>query len=131
MKRLIPLMLMLSTAACQAVSPGEPESKLPASAVSGASVGGEGAIPDLAFAQAACGDCHGLARNELSPNPAAPAFSEIANRDGLTTITLSTWLRDAHNYPEAMDFDLTEARAEALTAYILTLRDPAYRPPIY
>ena len=85
----------------------------------------------LAFAQGACGGCHAVEADWLSPNEAAPSFANIANREGLTAGTLAVWLRDAHNYPEAMDFDLTPARVEELTAYILTLRDPAYRPTGY
>lgn len=85
----------------------------------------------LGFAQGACGDCHAVEYPALSPNPEAPAFADIANREGLDTQTLSRWLRDAHNYPEAMDFDLDQPQVEELTEYILTLRDPNYKPPIY
>lgn len=85
----------------------------------------------LAFAQGACADCHAVEPPALSPNPQAPAFADIANRPGLTVDTLSTWLRDAHNYPEDMDFDLNSARVNELTDYILTLRDENYRPPTY
>jgi len=85
----------------------------------------------LAFAQGACADCHAVEPPALSPNPAAPAWVDIANRPGLTAETLSTWLRDAHNYPEDMDFDLNSARVKDLTDYILTLRDKNYKPPTY
>ncbi|MCX7864250.1 MAG: hypothetical protein N2423_04300 [Novosphingobium sp.] len=130
MKKRIGMVLLAVAAACQAVAPETSEPmRSPVAANRVAS--GEQHVPDLAFMQAACGDCHGLARDELSPNPAAPAFSEIANRPGLSAETLSNWLRDAHNYPEAMDFELTDARAEALTAHILALRDQTYKPPIY
>jgi mono/diheme cytochrome c family protein len=93
-----------------------------------ASNAGESGI--LAFAQAACGGCHAVRPNTLSPNPASPAFAEIANRMGLSQASLATWLSDAHNYPEDMDFDLDSKQIDALAAYILTLRDPAYRAPI-
>ena len=83
----------------------------------------------LAFAQAACGGCHAVERYELSPNPKAPPFIRIVNLPGLSSDTLSAWLRDAHNYPEEMDFHLDAAEVEALTAYMLTLRDPDYEPP--
>ncbi|MEZ5743632.1 MAG: hypothetical protein R3D89_07875 [Sphingomonadaceae bacterium] len=75
------------------------------------------------FAQAACGDCHATERGWLSPNPNAPTFVEIANREGLTRDTLATYLADAHNYPEAMDFDLTEARVGQIADHIYALRD--------
>lgn len=85
----------------------------------------------LSFAQGACADCHAVEPPALSPNPEAPAFADIANRKGLTEETLAAFLRDAHNYPEAMDFDLTPDRVDDLSAYILTLRDENYRPPTY
>jgi mono/diheme cytochrome c family protein len=89
----------------------------------------EASIGEIAFVEAACGGCHATRPLELSPNPDAPSFSDIANRTGLTSATLSAFLRDAHNYPEAMDFDLTPVRVDALAAYIMTLRDESYRPP--
>ncbi len=83
----------------------------------------------LAFAQGACGDCHAVEADWLSPNPKAPAFANIANRTGITAQALSYWLRNSHNFPEEMDFDLDGPRVDALTAYILTLRDPDYKSP--
>lgn len=85
---------------------------------------------NLALAQAACGGCHAVERNELSPNPDSPSFAAIVNQEGLTRATLATWLRDAHNYPEEMDFYLDEPEVEALIDHMLTLRDPGYRPAI-
>lgn len=85
---------------------------------------------DLALAQAACGGCHAVERNDLSPNPDAPPFAAIVNQGGLTRATLATWLRDAHNYPEEMDFYLEEPEVDALIDHMLTLRDPDYRPAI-
>ena len=83
-----------------------------------------------AFVQSSCGSCHAVERYGSSPHPNAPAFADIANREGLTADTLSAWLRDAHNYPEEMNFYLDPSNVERLTAYLLTLRDPSYRPPI-
>ncbi|WP_336985647.1 hypothetical protein [Altererythrobacter aquiaggeris] len=84
----------------------------------------------LAFAQAACADCHAVEAPDLSPHPGAPSFAAVANRKGLTSETLSAYLRDAHNYPEAMDFDLDAPQVDALTRYILTLRDDGFAPAI-
>ncbi|WP_394268968.1 hypothetical protein [Qipengyuania sp.] len=83
----------------------------------------------LQFAQAACGGCHAVEAPWLSPNPASPSFADIANREGVTEATLHTYLVDAHNYPLEMDFDLDQGQARALAHYILSLRDPNYRPP--
>ena len=85
---------------------------------------------DLAFAQAACGGCHAVERYGASPNPDSPPFAAIANEPGLTRETLATWLRDAHNYPEEMEFYLEGPEVERLVDYMLTLRDPDYRPAI-
>jgi len=81
-----------------------------------------------AFVEAACGGCHATAPPFLSPNPESPSFAAIANREGLTEGTLASWLSDAHNYPEQMDFDLTPAQAEAIADYMITLRRADYRP---
>lgn len=86
--------------------------------------------PGLAFAQASCGGCHAVERLGVSPNPDAPPFAAIVNQEGLTAETLSTWLGDAHNYPEEMEFYLEKPEVDQLVAYLLTLRDPNYRPAI-
>ncbi|MBE5074281.1 hypothetical protein IM511_08175 [Erythrobacteraceae bacterium E2-1 Yellow Sea] len=81
----------------------------------------------LAFVQAACGGCHSVETTDLSPNPQAPRWVDIANRTGLSEDTLSSWLRDAHNYPEMMDFDLDGDQVDMIAAYMLTLRSPDYK----
>ncbi len=86
--------------------------------------------PGLAFAQASCGGCHAVERHGVSPNPDAPPFAAIVNQQGLTDGTLGGWLRDAHNYPEEMEFYLEGPEVDALVVYMLTLRDPNYRPAI-
>ena len=83
----------------------------------------------LAFAQGACGGCHAVEKPWLSPNPAAPTFAEIANREGVTEETLQTYLTDAHNYPLVMDFDLDPEQAAELAHYILSLKDEDYHTP--
>jgi mono/diheme cytochrome c family protein len=82
-----------------------------------------------AFAQASCAGCHAVGRHGLSPNRNAPPFPAIVNQQELTAETLSTWLRDAHNYPRQMQFTLDERGVGDLVAYMLTLRHPNYRPP--
>ena len=82
-----------------------------------------------AFAQASCAACHAIERDSvLSPNPQAPPFPAIVNQKGLTAETLSSWLRDAHNYPSEMQFELDSKRVDDLVAYLLTLRDANYKP---
>ena len=82
-----------------------------------------------AFAQSSCAGCHSIERYGHSPNPNSPPFPAIANQEGLTPETLTTWLRGAHNYPREMDFYLYEPQVDSLVAYMLTLKDPNYRRP--
>lgn len=126
MKRFTLIILALGLAACQPTPASETVASAPA-----ATARTPANTKIFGFVQGACGDCHAVEAPGLSPNPKAPAFAEIANRKGLTAETLSTWLRDAHNYPEVMDFDLDAPQVGDLTAYILTLRDENYEPPIY
>ena len=135
MKPLSVVALAILLAACQPAPSGDEVESVPSMAEPATSpdsrLGAEPFSKVLGFAQGACGDCHAVENPGLSPNPEAPAFADIANREGLDVQTLSRWLRDAHNYPEAMDFDLDAPQVEELTEYILTLRDENYEPPIY
>ncbi len=78
---------------------------------------------------AVCGSCHAVAPGSLSPLPQAPTFPAIANREGLTRATLTTYLNDAHNYPDIMDVGLTDEDVSLVVDYMLSLRDPDYRTP--
>jgi mono/diheme cytochrome c family protein len=91
--------------------------------------GAEG-LPGLAYAQASCGGCHAVGQRSVSPNPQAPPFPAIVNQEGLTRNTLAAWLRNAHNYPVEMKFSLEPRDVDTLVRYMLTLRDPNYRPAI-
>ncbi|HEU4650299.1 MAG TPA: cytochrome c [Croceibacterium sp.] len=84
----------------------------------------------LAFAKTSCGGCHAIEQRSVSPNPNAPPFARIVNQEGLTANTLSVWLRNAHNYPDQMKFTLEDRNVDELVAYMLTLRDPNFRPEI-
>ena len=88
------------------------------------------AVQGLAFAQTHCAGCHGLTKGQVSPNLKAPPFEAIVNVRGLTDHTLKTWLRDSHNYPGQMDFEIDAKRIDDLAAYMLTLKSANYRPPI-
>ncbi len=84
--------------------------------------------PIPALVQGVCGDCHGVQAPFISPNPAAPAFNAIANRRGLTERTLASWLIDAHNYPDLMEFELGPEEAQTVADYMVTLQRDDYRP---
>ncbi|MGZ8345788.1 MAG: c-type cytochrome [Allosphingosinicella sp.] len=116
MKLLHLLCLPLLLTACEELPPAEPATS---------SITSDG----QAFAQATCGDCHAVGRSGTSPNSNAPPFAVIVNQEGVSAETLSFWLRGAHNYPREMDFYLDARKADAIVAYMLTLRDPNYRRP--
>jgi len=114
---LVGLVLAAGAGACHPLAPA-------------GSAGASGPNPGLAFAKSACGGCHAVERQSVSPNSNAPPFAAIVNQEGLTGNTLSSWLRNAHNYPDEMKFALEGDTIDDLVAYMLTLRDPNYRPPI-
>lgn len=87
-----------------------------------------GAQRGLAFAEQRCAACHAVRANSTSANPESPSFEDIANRPGVTRVTLRQFLRDSHNYPDAMNFRVDAARIRDLADYIMTLRKPGYRP---
>ena len=80
-----------------------------------------------AFVQSSCGRCHAVEGNAVSPNPQAPRFVDIANREWLTQESLATWLADAHNYPEMMEADLEPAQAKAIASYMFAMRSEEYQ----
>jgi len=84
----------------------------------------------LLFAETHCSACHGVASRQISTNHKAPPFESIVNVRGLTENSMTTWLRDSHNYPEQMDFSIDAKRIDELAVYMLTLKSPDYRPPI-
>ena len=84
----------------------------------------------LAFAEQRCAACHGVTANAPSPNPESPAFEDIANTPGLTRATLGAFLRDSHNFPDAMNFKVPPRRIRDLADYMVTLQRPDYRPAI-
>ena len=71
----------------------------------------------------------GRALRRLAQSEFAAICGDV-NSEGLTRATLTTWLRDAHNYPEEMEFTLGAPEIERLVDHMLTLRDPNYRPAI-
>ena len=83
----------------------------------------------LAFAQKHCSTCHDI-NTGISPKPEAQSFEAIVNTPGLTARTLNPWLRNSHNFPEIMNFEIAPEQIDALAAYMLTLKNADYRPPI-
>jgi len=89
---------------------------------------GPQAAQGSAFAEANCSGCHAVKAGGVSPNPSAPPFEAVANRQGLTSQTLRSWLDNSHYYPDVMQFEIAPADVENLAAYIVTLRSDDYRP---
>ena len=75
-----------------------------------------------AFAEAHCAACHAVVRDRFSPNPDAPVWENVVNKEGLTAETLTYWLRHSHNFPEIMNFEVADDQVDDLSAYMLTLR---------
>lgn len=113
-----PILAIASLAACQTATT-DPAPKLTGKAAEGKQL-----------ADALCSSCHAVAVGEVSPNPQAPTFPNIANMSGLTVVTLVDFLRDSHNFPERMNFEVVPEDAEALAAYMITLRADDYKPTV-
>ncbi|MFT3722831.1 MAG: hypothetical protein QM773_04520 [Hyphomonadaceae bacterium] len=94
---------------------------LPAPAVLTPPPMGTAATEGLAYARAACADCHQV--DPLGPEPAysrAPAFHEIAITPGMTSIALLAWLHSSHpNMPQLV---VPRDRLDYLLAYFDYLR---------
>ena len=80
------------------------------------------------FAKANCSGCHGITANASSPNPESPPFDAIVNTKGVTARTLETFLRDSHNFPGQMAFEIDPQKVDDVAAYMLTLKRADYRP---
>ncbi len=85
---------------------------------------GEDGVPLLI--NSTCRSCHAVTTDAISPHPRAPTFVDIANTPGLTRETLTTFLGDAHNYPDQMDVDLDAADIAIIAEYMLTLQSEDY-----
>lgn len=83
----------------------------------------------LAFAQQRCASCHAVGGG-LSPNAEAPSFEALINAPGVQLATLKPWLQNSHNFPAAMNFTIAPDEIDELAAYMLTLKDPRFRPQI-
>src|SRR3546814_17291483 len=72
----------------------------------------------LAFAQEHCSACHAIDTG-ISPKPEAPSFEAIINTPRLTARTLNPWLRNSHNFPAIMNFELAPEQNDTLAAYTI------------
>lgn len=76
-----------------------------------------------AFARASCATCHAVDRGgRLSPNDAAPPFSELAANPAITALALRVMLQTSHQ--SMPNLSLTPDQTAAVVAYILAMRRP-------
>ena len=122
------LLLSLGIAGCTAVPAGQETASSTAVPQKIMLENSGNAAEGLAFAQTNCASCHAVGANQVSPNTMAPAFEAIANTRGLTDKTLTVWLRDSHNYPEMMNFEIDAKHIDDLAAHMLTLQSSDYTP---
>lgn len=123
------LLAIAPLAACQHAA--APESAAPTpTAVATAPAGATPAERGLAFAQQHCSQCHAVTPDAVSPNPDSPPFPMIGNTPDVTAETLTTWLRNSHDFPQEMYFVIADERIDDLAAYILSLRSKDYEPPV-
>lgn len=100
--------VLLTLAACATSEPPAPD----------ASMG-------LLIARDSCAGCHQIGGGGDSPNARAPTFREIASRPGMTPEALAAFLRDSHNYPVEMGFQLQPHQVDSLVAYMIRWRADA------
>jgi mono/diheme cytochrome c family protein len=77
-----------------------------------------------AYAEANCSGCHAIGAGE-PPNPQAPSFAAVANEMNFTAASLREFFVDGHELPGMMTVRLDDEDADAMTAYILSLRGPS------
>lgn len=72
------------------------------------------------LAQRWCSQCHAVKPNQVSTNPKAPPFPQVAAQPSITEYTLRVFLNIQHI--EMPDFILKPEDADALVGYILSLK---------
>lgn len=75
----------------------------------------------LAYARAHCAECHAVeAYGDLSPDDEAPAFTGIANSEGMTARALAVWFQTPH--PTMPNLMLAPDDRDNVIAYIMSLK---------
>ena len=73
------------------------------------------------YAKQYCSKCHAIGDIQISPEPTAPRFKDIANTPGMIAAVLDVWLRRPHVY---MPNVVVEAdQIDNVIAYILSLKN--------
>lgn len=96
------LVLILAPSAAGAVELGDPQQ-------------------GLQYATQNCAECHAIvAGDELSPNPDAPSFEDVANTPGMNARALIVWLQSPH--PTMPHLIIPAQDTDNIVAYITSLR---------
>lgn len=77
-------------------------------------------LPGKSLAERWCSQCHAVKPNQVSPNPKAPAFSEIAAQPSITEYTLRVFLQTEH--AKMPNFILKPDVTDDLVDYIISLK---------
>jgi mono/diheme cytochrome c family protein len=72
------------------------------------------------LAERVCAQCHAVKPGQVSKNPDAPPFAELASQPSITEFSLRVFLRTPHeNMP---NFMLKPDEMDEITSYILSLK---------
>jgi mono/diheme cytochrome c family protein len=74
-----------------------------------------------AYAKQVCAKCHAIDRTELSPEPTAPPFKDVANTPGMTATALAVWLTTSH--PTMPNIVLDPQELDNVIAFIVSLKN--------
>jgi mono/diheme cytochrome c family protein len=75
----------------------------------------------LQYARQNCAECHAVdAGDQLSPNPDAPSFEDVANTPGMNARALVVWLQSPH--PTMPHFIIPTQDTDNIVSYITSLR---------
>jgi mono/diheme cytochrome c family protein len=73
-----------------------------------------------AYAKQYCAKCHAINRGEISPEPTAPPFIDVANTKGMTATALTVWLTTSH--PTMPNIVIDPHDMDKVVAFILSLK---------
>lgn len=77
-------------------------------------------LPGKGLAERWCSQCHAVKTNQVSPNPKAPPFSEVAAQPSITEYTLRVFLQTEHT--KMPNFILKPDVTDDLVDYIISLK---------
>jgi len=78
------------------------------------------APPGESLAERWCAQCHAVKPNQVSPNPKAPPFPELAAQPSITEYTLRVFLHTQH--ATMPNFILPPDATDDLVGYIISLK---------